>query len=73
MDYYIRGALAKFKVPTADRLLPYLPSCQIDLPIGIKSDTNIWGYDEYALTDVTSEHPQVSWLPPEFREWIKEL
>jgi len=73
MDYYIRQSLDIFAIPKGRRLLPYTPSATIDLPIGLKSDENIWGYDAYPLKEVALTHPQVNWLPQEIVSKIKHL
>ena len=71
MDANIRTHLGSFDIPKEKRLV--LKETPIKLPIGLKCDENIWGYDRYKLSEVDSTHPQLCWLPFDILRLIKSM
>lgn len=73
MDYYIRERLVTFNVPVEKRLIPYTTDGSQELFIGVKSDENIWGFDEYSLKPIELNDPQVNWLPTSILQGLERL
>lgn len=66
LDWYIREQLSKVDVPIEDRLV------RLDevsyLPLGLKTEENIWAYDSYPLKELDSKDSLVDWLPVKIKE-----
>ena len=73
MDFYIRQYLATFNVPQESRLIPYVENEDTYLFIGVKTDENIWKYDEYSLTPIDLDSNRIAWLPKPIVEELDTL
>lgn len=62
MDWYIREQLSEVDVPVDNRLVRL--SDLSYLPLGLKTEENIWAYDKYKITVLDPQDSLVNWLPP---------
>ena len=54
-------------------LYSYIESEDSELFIGVKTNENIWGFDEYSLADISVDHVRVSWLPKPIIQELQHL
>lgn len=73
MDFYIRECLQTFNVPKESRLVPYIENEDSKLFIGVKSNENIWGFDQYSLAPISIDNSRVSWLPKPIIQELQTL
>lgn len=62
MDWYIREQLSEVDVPVDSRLVRL--SDLSYLPLGLKTEENIWAYDKYDIRVLDPQDSLVNWLPP---------